>query len=572
MYRLFFFFILAISACKPETKVQAELPRPARTNTSFFDEKFRLYRLPDSFYADKKTEQTFTTLSDSITIHNNVAIKLEPFAHPTHYNLQYTHTYSNKCVYREQGDEWKFAEICFPNTFLTKDTLYALAHAINKTNTSQTIHLRLFYQNTSYWYSTADAEVDSAKQLDNFYGSSAVHTVTLQPNESKVLKLPYSIGLDPKHENETQPYKVPARAGNYEFALLCDTQKDNLLLDEALDLKTVNPFAVMKRNEKTMAGSIAYVNPKHFKFVIHEEYFDGTNDLELEHVYITKQDVQKILCDTCTGWHRKIIDEEWVADDFFTGRINKSGFVKADYGNRSSNVHIDSNGLRLDVPASTEQHYQKTWGDAIFAPSFKYGHVTVRAKFADMFNRKGTANGLIHNLWLYETDPPQTPTGPYKNLVNPDGRQPFEIDMEFWSTNAAEGIWDDSFYINCSIIDYMRDEDVEIKPGMRKVIDGQDIDRVNNPWQLLIIPKQYPRSFFETFHIYEIVWTPEYVAYFVDGKMLSRIRKEWAKIPDSNMFLWIGTPIYQEGNYYTVSYLPFFDTPKYSYIDYIKIE
>ena len=144
--------------------------------------------------------------------------------------------------------------------------------------------------------------------------------------------------------------------------------------------------------------------------------------------------------------------------------------------------------------------------------------------------------------------------------------------MEFWPTNGKEGVWDDEFYINCSIIDYMRDEDVIIKPGMRKIIDSQDIDRVNNDWQLLIIPRQYPRNFLSEFHNYEILWTPEYVEYFVDGKMLSRIKGDWAKIPNSNMFLWIGNPIYQEGNYYTVSYLPFFETPKYSYIDYIKIE
>lgn len=563
--------LLLLAACKREAKVQQEIPRP-RKMASYFDEKFFLYRLPDTFYNSKKLAQTFTTWPDALTLPAGVDVRLEPFGYPTNYHLQYTHIYSNKCVYNTHGDIWKYAEVCFPNTCLTKDTLFALAHAVNNTSTLQTFTVRMFYQNTSYWYSTADTSVAENKQLENFYGCTKAYEVTLQPHEKRTLKLPYSIGLDPKNENEEQPHKVPARAGNYEFALLCGAKQTNTLLADDLNLKAINPFAVMKRNERELRNSVAYVAPQHFKFVIHEEFFDGRNDLQLEHIYLTKNDVQKPLCDTCTGWHRKIIDEDWLPDDFFTGRINKSGFVFTDYGNRTRNVRVDTTGITLTVPASTQQHYQKTWGEVIFGPSFKYGHVTVRAKFADMFNRKGVSNGLIHNLWLYETDPPAKPTGPYKNLTNPNGQQPFEIDMEFWPANAQEGVWDDSFYVNCSIIDYMRDENVIIKPGMRKVIEGEDIDRINNAWQLLIIPHQYPRSFFNTFHTYEIVWTPDYVEYFVDGTMLSRIRKEWAKIPDSNMFLWLGTPIYQEGNYYTVSYLPFFDTPKYSYIDYIKIE
>ncbi|MFN8287539.1 MAG: glycoside hydrolase family 16 protein [Chitinophagales bacterium] len=572
MRSLFFFlFILTLSACRHQNDAQQDEHKPVRAITSYFDTKFFLYQLPDTFYNGKKTEQTFNGLTDSILWNNAVKIKLEPLGHPAKLHLQYTHIYSNNCVYTKDS-KWKYAEICFPNSCLTKDTLYALAHVTNNANTAQNFTLRLFYQNTSYWYSTADTAVNPQKQLDNFYGCSRVYEVKLNPGENKIIKLPYSIGLDPKHENEAEPYKVPARAGNYEFALLCDRRKGNSLLADDLNLKEVNPFAVMKLDEGELTGRLAYVGPQHFKFVVHEEFFDGTNDLQLEHVYLTKNDVQKKLCDTCTGWHRKIIDEDWVADDFFNGRIHKSGFVLTDYGNRSSNVHIDSAGVTLTVPASTEEHYQKTWGEMVFGPSFKYGHVTVRAKFADMFNRKGVSNGLIHNLWLYETDPPEKPTGPYKHLTNPNGQQPFEIDMEFWPANNTEGIWDDQFYINCSIIDYMRDENVIMKPGMRKIIDGEDIDRVNNPWQLLIIPHQYPRSFFSNFHTYEIFWTPEQVEYFVDGKRLSHISKEWAKIPDSNMFLWIGTPIYQEGNYYTVSYLPFFDTPKYSYIDYIKIE
>lgn len=569
---LFILLVHVLTGCRHKDEAYKDLHRPVRANVRYFDDKFYLYRLSDTFYRGKKIAQTFNGLQDSISLNNGVEIKFEPLGYRTDYHLQYTHIYSNKCVYNTQGDTWKNAEVCFPNTCLTHDTLFALAHAVNHSNRVQKVVLRLFYQNTTYWYATSDTSVDPAKQLDNFYGCSKVYEAKLKPMENKILKLPYSIGPDPKHENVQQPYKLPARAGNYEFALLCDTKKDKPFFSDYLDLKRINPFSVMKREEKKLRNSIAYVGPQHFKFVVHEEFFDGTNDLELGHVYLTKNNVQKTLCDTCTGWHRKIIDEDWRPEDFFTGRINKSGFVMADYGNRSSNVGMDSNGITLAVPASTKKHYQKTWGEVVFGPSFKYGHVTVRAKFADMFNRKGVANGLIHNLWLYETDPTETPTGPYKNMTNKNGQQPFEIDMEFWPTNGKKGVWDDEFYINCSIIDYMRDENVIIKPGMEGFIGGENVDRVNNPWQLLIIPHQYPRSFLSDFHTYEILWTPEYVKYYVDGIMLSKIQSDWAKIPDRNMFLWIGTPIYQEGNYYTISYLPFFDTSKYSYIDYIKIE
>lgn len=502
------FIVMILPSCKKrvaDSDVDTNRPRPVLNE--YFDKKYLLYRLPANYYEKDRPAASFA-VGGSKDI-----ISFKPLGYDTSLNLQYTHLYSSKCVYHTADTIWKYAEVCFPNTCLTKDSAYAVAVIRNSSKQTKTYWLRLFYQNTSYWYRADDSiNTKYPDYLDNYYGESEVVRVSIEAGKDSAIKIPYTIGLDPKGECYFDPSKFPARPGNYEFLLLALPEQDNQLLNDKLNLQKVNPFAVVKLDQLNNGGKkyfnyCAYVPAHHFKFVFLDEYFNGKNDLTQNHIYIPKNGTEKRLCDTCSGWYRAIIDEYWKSADFFKGYISKGYFVKADYGIKKENCRIDSNGITLTIPKSTRGDYKKTWGEFLFGPSFKYGHLTVRAKFAQMMNKTGLPNGIIHNLWLYQRDPDEIDTtNPYHYLQNGAGKQPYEIDFEIW--NSEEGInsmWDDQAFINYSIVDYMRDPDVIIKPGELKNIDRHRVHRLNNR-QLNIPGENIPREYFNEYHTYELYW------------------------------------------------------------------
>ncbi|MBL0310629.1 MAG: glycoside hydrolase family 16 protein [Bacteroidetes bacterium] len=547
--------------------------RPLRTLHRYLDNKYLLYQLPNDYYKGDTLAQSFEKgNADFIT-------SFEPLGYSSSLHLQYTHVYSPECVYHTSDKSWKYAEVCFPNTCLTKDSAYASVTIRNTASSSRIFYVRLFYQNTSYWYPTNDSiNMEQEDYLDNYYGASRVVSVSIAAFDSTIVKIPYHIGMNPKREFNNEPHKDPARPGNYEFMVLALTNRDELLMNDALDLKEVNPFAVVQKDRLQNEGNkyfnqMAYTPPQHFKFVFLDEYFDGINDLAPNHIYIPKDRDEKKLCDTCSGWFRNTISEKWKVGDFFRHFGENSRYVKADYGVRKENFHIDSNGVVLDIPKSTTTNYQKTWGEFLFGPSFKYGHLTVRARFAQMINSTGTPNGIIHNLWLYERDHeiPDTVNNPYR-YFNGAGNQPFEIDFEFWtSQDNVNTMWDDNGFINYSIVDYMRNPNVAMKPGEMKDMGKYKVNRLNNH-QLNIPGGNINRLFFNRFHTYELYWYPDHVRFLVDGYEQAVITKEMAKIPDKYMFLWISSPFYQDGTYFSQSEIPFLVKDKKTEIDYIKIE
>ena len=199
----------------------------------------------------------------------------------------------------------------------------------------------------------------------------------------------------------------------------------------------------------------------------------------------------------------------------------------------------------------------------------------MRAKFAQMMNGTGTPNGIIHNLWLYQRDPdPVDTTNPYNQLRNTNSKQPFEIDFEIW--NSEYGIntmpmGSIALLSIISVVDYMRDDKVAVKPGDKKRIGKYEVNRLNDR-QLNIPGRNIGRDYFNSFHTYELYWYPDHVRFLVDGYEQADITKEMAKIPDKYAFLWIGSPLYQDGTYYAQSSIPFLVRPKQTIIDYIRIE
>ncbi len=565
---------LLLSSCKKQNAPPIDPDKPKRPKQEYFDKKYLLYKLTDDFYKDNTLNRSFGEA------HNTNLVEFKPLGYDTKLNLQYSHIYSDQCVYHVNDSTWKYAEVCFPNTCLTKDKASSEVVIRNNTKQSKVFYVRLFYQNTSYWFPT-DSSIDFKGEayLDNYYGASEVIPVQVNAEGYSVVKVPYTIGMNPKHEFDYDPAKDPARPGNYEFMLIVKEAKDDLLLNENLDLKKINPFAEVKRDELLHAGTkyfnySTYVGSHHFKFVFLEEFFDGVNDLNPSHVYIAKDGKQKQLCDTCTGWYRAIIRENYTVKEFFEGFIRKAGFVKADYGIKRENCRIDSNGVTITIPKSRRGDYKKTWGEFLFGPSYKYGHVTVRAKFSRMMGKFGTSNGVIHNLWLYQRDPDEVDTtNPYHGLVNYLGKQPYEIDFEIWSTSAYDTmtLWDDQSFINYSIVDYMRDTSVSLKPGEQKKFGSYTAERLNQR-QAGIQGEEYNRDFFDYFHTYELYWYPDKVRFLLDGQEKAVITKDIAKIPDKHMFLWIGSPLYQDGTYFLQSDIPFLKHDKQSIIDYIRID
>lgn len=560
--------ILIFTSCKKQRQTTQDSEKPIRVFTSYFDNKYLLYLLPGTYYDSLPVNNTFNFNRNRITLPSGLQISYQPLGYPDSLHLQYTHVYSDQCVYHVNDTTWKYAEVCFPNTCLTKNKAYADIRIENPTGKTIKLHIRLFYQNTSYWRPTNKVS-EYTGYLDNYYGCSELSEIEVEPNSDKAFKISYSIGLNPKHEFDFDPSKDPARPGNYEFMLVVDDKANNLLSPN-LDLRQVNPFAEV---QKQPAYSFLYTPSEHFKFVFLDEYFDGTNDLSPNHVYIAKHGMEKKLCDTCTGWYRNVLSEIWNSDDYFNGFINSAPFIKAEYGIRKENCRIDSTGITLKIPGSKRGDYKKTWGEFLFGPPFKYGHLTVRAKFAQMYNKIGHPNGIVHNLWLYQRDPDLVDsTSEWKHLVNDSGKQPYEIDFEIWSSmEGVNTMWDDNAFINYSIVDYMRNPEVQLRPGEMKQMGKYKAERLNQR-QAGIPGVDLNKSFFDSFHTYELFWYPDKVVFKLDRQETAVITPDMAAIPDKYMFLWIGSPLYQDGTYYTQSNIPFLKHDKYSVIDYIRIE
>lgn len=496
--------------------------------------------------------------------------------------FQYVHRY--KCVYDPVS--YSYANIAYPNPCNADSIAKARVIIKNTGSEAKTYYCRMFYQNTSYWYATgADMPLDGNKFLENYYGRSELAKIELAAGETKEVLLDYVIGKDPKGNSfETKIFYGPARAGAYEFMLWLDENENDPLLAPELDLATVNPFAEVQKKIKTKTQDVwknmAFVPSNHFRFVTLNETFDGQNRMTPGEVYIVSDRDNKQLCDTCQGpYFKDVIKDIWTPDDFMTvgGFIYEAPFVKGDYGNRKENVIIDTSGVYFRVPKSTSEHKQKTWGELKFAPGFLYGTVKVVAKLAQVRNSTRTPTGIIHNIWLYQfrhTQADPIPEHPYGDMVNDKGKQPYEIDIEIWSKIYEESWWDNA-YINYSIVDYMRDPGVKIKPGEEKKFeDGGEhtVDRFNN--YQLNYPDYEPlnRDFFNDYHLYEIRWTPHNVTFLLNGVQKAVINWEMADIPDEYTFLWLGTLIYQDGTYYSQQQIPFYETTRFSHIRYISIE
>lgn len=492
---------------------------------------------------------------------------------------EYVHDYARL----HDPDNFRYADVAFPNPDYHGDTARAKARLVltNTSEAAQTYYCRLFYQNTSYWHPT-DASVNLSHPqgwLSNYYGGSPVESVTLEAGETRTVYLPYVIGKDPKGNAQAQHrFYGPARPGNYEFAAWVDTDANHPLLAHNLDYTQLNPFVYWQRELKAgnnVLDKIAYTHAAHFKFVTLKETFDGANFYSPNDLYLFTNKDNKPLCDTCRGYFRDVIADKWTTDDFFNGFIAQAPWIKAPYGNRKENVRIDENGIFLRVPGSTPEKKQKTWGEVKFAPSFLYGTVKVVAKLAQLRHPEThTPTGVVHNIWLYEFNHPYAhpePGHPYAWMVNDKGTQPFEIDIEIWSKIYEEN-WNGGSAINYSIVDYMRDTNVVVKPGMDTIMNDRHVDRSNDRQLNFPGTTLLGRDFFEDYHLYEITWTPHGVHFKVDGKDKAHIDWTMAKIPNQYCFLWIGSPIYQDGTYYSQDQIPFLPNDVFSHIRYISIE
>lgn len=567
--------MLLFTGCRQKPQVASSDPgKPKREQQTYFDKKYLLYKLSDTLYARWGLNHSFKEEC------KGDVLDFQPIGHDSKLNLQYTHVYSDKCVYHINDSVWKYAEVCFPNTCLTNDKAYAKVKLHNGSEKSKKYYVRLFYQNTTYWYPTDSSyDLETKKYLENYYGASQVVETEIPARTDSTIAIPYMVGMNAKGEFDYDPSKDPARPGNYEFMLLAKETNTDILLSETLDLKTTNPFAEVKWDELNNGGRkyfnyTSYVGPHHFKFVFLDEYFDGTNDLTTNHIYIAKNGHEKKLCDTCSGWFKGVINENWNNQEFFEGYIKKYGFVKADYGIKGENFHIDTNGIVLTMPKSRRGDYHKTWGEFLFGPSFKYGHLTVRAKFSPMMTKHGTTNGIVHNLWLYQRDPDTIDmSNPYHDLNNGAGKQPYEIDFEIWSSSPYDTLtlWDDESFINYSIVDYMRNPNVQLKPGQQIKWGDYAVERYNRR-QASVLGQEFKRDYFNDFHTYEMYWYPDHVRFLVDGQEKAILTKDVASIPDKYMFLWVGSPMYQDGTYYMQSHIPFLKYDKHTIVDYIRID
>jgi beta-glucanase (GH16 family) len=565
-------------------------------NDYFFDKNnsLSIQAIERSFYFNQDVEQSFEKQPNVKTrffdTNYKISMRLLPLGYNENLKLKYTHTYSKNCFYPVSTDTLlmeKYGEVAFPNPCINNgEKIHAKLILKNEENYAKTVYARLFYQNTSYWWKLHTRQ-DLANQLilDNYYGTSTTTSIKLNAHETKIIDIPYTIGMDPKNYYQSiEDWKEPARNGNYEFMVLLADKPNDILMQDSLNLQKVNPFATIKEDELNKSNygnyfnNIAYVGAQHFKFVFLDEKFDGTNDTKLGNVYIPKDHSYTWLNDLEFPKFKDIISENWTADDFFSGFIKKAPMIDADYGNRKENAAIENDGkekagIWLKVPKSTKEKKQKTWGEVIFGPSFKYGHITVFAKMAQMRNATKTPNGLTHWIWLYERDYRTSfhqANNPYKNITNIKGRAPYEIDMEFWS-KVYEEPWDSVFYINYSILDYMRNPNVNLKPKEKKKFGQYEADRLNER-QCNIPSAPFPRKFLNEYHQYEIIWKPQYVQFKVDGKETAMITPDMAAIPNKYMFLWMSTLLIQDGVFYNQQEVPFLAEDKFSHIKWIKIE
>ena len=599
LLRICFLFLTAIAiSCNssdktndktPETKVfynGFEVPESFQSGWERFDAQFKkdsnylnefeLTKLVNLYTADNKPVSTLPSASKMIS-KEGLEVHFYPLNQDTIGQYQYVHRYT--CV--KDPVNYKYADVAYPNPCKGERKAAAKAVFINKKDSVQILYSRLFYQNNSYGYSTsAQADFKSKKYLSNYYGAGDVTQIILQPKQTLEIDLKYRIGRDPKGEDvQFKQFYGPARPGSYEFMLWVTEDTSDVLIDEALNLREVNPFAHFQQRladgEAGIMDKIAHVHAQHFKFIFHHETFNGDNIYKPGDIYVLGDRTEKRLSDTCTGYFKNVIADEWTPDDFFKGFIAQADWVKAEYGNRKENVRIDERGVMLRCPKSTETEKNKTWGELKFGPGFMYGTVKVVAKFAQLRNTKThSPTGIIHNLWLYQFNHPYAdaiPGHPYEHYLNDKGKQPYEIDIEIWSKIYSEN-WSGGSGINYSIVDYMRNENATIKPGEQKNINGYEIDRLNNV-QLNHPDKDlYWHDFFEGYHLYEIIWKPDAVQFRIDGRLVGTITEQMAKIPDEYAFLWIGSPIYQDGTYYAQNQIPFLPDNRYSHIRYISIE
>jgi len=518
--------------------------------------------------------------SSKMLIREDLEAHFYPLDLDTAKQYQYVHQYN--CVYEPAA--FKYADVAYPNPCEYGPTAKTKARAvlINKSQEEKTVYCRMFFQNTSYWFpTTADADFSNKEQLQNYYGGSNLQTLTLAPGEEKEIYLDYIIGQDPKGtEKKEKEFYGPARPGAYEFMLWVSEEAEDPLVQEKVAYDSINPFAYFQTKgltgEVSVENKMAHIGATHFKFVTLMETFNGDNIYEPGEVYLLSNRDEKPLCDTCSGYFRDVIADEWEADDYFKGYISKAPWIKAAYGNRKENVRIDENGIYLRCPGSTPEQKQKTWGEVKFAPGFMYGTVKIVAKFAQLRNKEThTPTGIVHNLWLYQFRQPSAnpiPGHPYESMVNSRGKQPYEIDIEIWSKIYEEN-WNGGSGINYSIVDYMRDANVLVKPGEEKVLDGVlKVDRLNDRQLNYPGEKLLRQDFFEKYHLYEIMWTPQDVRYRIDGKEVAKIDSRMAKIPDEYSFLWIGSPIYQDGTFYAQNGIPFLPNDRFTHIRYISIE
>lgn len=494
-----------------------------------------------------------------------------PFGISTDLSLLYCHRYRGDYIYHAtDSSAWIFADVGFPHPCLQPRPMYAQVRLRQPKNHNARVYYRMYYQNCSYGYSSSGATGTSATSVENFFGYSAVHSILLPPGADTVVYIPWRIGSNPRRLDWTEPSADAPRPGFYEFMVYTSEDSADWYLRE--DWKNGNPF-VESANREEIKNRCSYLAPGHFRFIFLEERFDGQNDLTLNRYYIPQHHKEKPLCDSCRGVFPRIHSEHWTADDFYSGRIHRAGFQPAPYGNRFNHVRIAQEGVLLEIPArDASGRSTKTWGEFIFGQAFLYGKVTIRARLAQMLNASGTPNGIIHNIWLFQRDNENPDSSnPYSYLRNHEGVHRYEIDFEFWSSYGDRGLWDDSMLIDYSIVDYMRDPSVALKPSEEKIFGRYTADRKNGK-QCNVISPQFHRSFLNDFHVYEIEWRPQFVRFSVDGKETALITPNMARIPNKPMYLWIGSPIYQDGTLFTQSHIPFLTTDKNSCIDYIRIE
>ncbi|WP_052596859.1 family 16 glycosylhydrolase [Aureispira sp. CCB-QB1] len=594
--------LLFLVACQSKKNESSETKKAVKVYYNGFSipdsyqsgwEKFSHLFQKDTNYVNEEgvtlvSPEAYKHFKPASTLPNNstMLIREDLEAHFFPLNLdtakQYQYIHKYNCEYEPHA--FRYADVAYPSPceYGPNAKTKARAVLINKSQEEKTVRCRMFFQNTSYWFpTTADGNFTHQGHLQNYYGGTNLQTVTLAPGEEKEVYLEYIIGQDPKGtEKVAKRFYGPARPGAYEFMLWVSEEENDPLVQERVDYASINPFAYFQtkrlKGDISVLNKVAHIASTHFKFVTLMETFDGDNIYTPGTLYILSDRDEKPLCDTCTGYFRDVIANEWEPDDYFKGHISKAPWIKAAYGNRKENVRIDENGIYLRCPGSTPEHKHKTWGEVKFGPSFMYGTVKVVAKFSQLRNKEThTPTGIVHNLWLYQFRHPSAdpiPGHPYAYMVNDKGKQPYEIDIEIWSKIYDEN-WGGGSAINYSIVDYMRDADVLVKPGEKKTLDGVlHVDRLNNRQLNYPGEKLLRQDFFEQYHLYEMIWTPHNVSYRVDGKEVAKIDWRMAKIPDEYCFLWIGSPIYQDGTYYAQNGIPFLPDDRFTHIRYISIE